>query len=87
MDTQTIQVSADAVPVDTTTGTLSQVMESDRINDLPLNGRNAATLTTLVAGVVRAPSNGSDQGVTKTFPVSVPISANGSRSDQTNYHA
>ena len=85
VDTQTIQVSADAVPVDTTTGTLSQVMESDRINDLPLNGRNAATLTTLVAGVVRAPSNGSDQGVTKTFPVSVPISANGSRSDQTNY--
>lgn len=83
--TQTIEVTAGANQVDTTTGTLSQVIGTQRVNDLPLNGRNAATLTTLVAGVVQAPSNGSDQGVTKTFPVAVPISANGSRSNQTNY--
>lgn len=83
--TQTVEVAANAVQVDTTTGTLSQVIEGKSVNDLPLNGRNAAALTTLVAGVVAAPSDGTDKGNTKTFPAAVPISANGSRSDQTNY--
>jgi len=80
-----VTVEANAVQVDTTTGTLSQVIDRQSVNELPLNGRNAAALTTLVAGVVAAPSDGTDKGNTKTFPEAVPISANGSRSDQTNY--
>lgn len=83
--TETIEVTSDAPQVDTTTGTLSQVIDTQRVNDLPLNGRNVAQLTTLVAGIVLAPSNGADEGATKTFPVAVTVSANGSRSDQTNY--
>ena len=83
--TETVNVEANAVQVDTTTGTLSQVIDQKRVNELPLNGRNAAALTTLVAGVVAAPSDGTDKGNTKTFPAAVPISVNGSRSDQTNY--
>jgi hypothetical protein len=83
--TQTVNVEANAVQVDTTTGTLSQVIDQKRVNELPLNGRNAAALTTLVAGAVAAPSDGTDKGNTKTFPAAVPISVNGSRSDQTNY--
>ncbi|HEV2708800.1 MAG TPA: carboxypeptidase regulatory-like domain-containing protein [Edaphobacter sp.] len=83
--TETVSVQANAVQVDTTTGTLSQVVDQKNVNELPLNGRNAAALTTLVAGVVSAPSDGTDKGNTKTFPAAVPISANGSRSDQTNY--
>jgi hypothetical protein len=81
----TVTVSSEAQQVDTTTGTLSQVIDTARVNDLPLNGRNAAQLTTLVAGVVLAPNNGADQGPTKTFPVAVTVSVNGSSADQTNY--
>jgi hypothetical protein len=80
-----VTVSSEALQVDTTTGTLSQVIDTQRVNELPLNGRNAAQLTTLVAGVVLAPNNGADQGQTKTFPVAVTVSINGSSADQTNY--
>jgi hypothetical protein len=82
---QTVSVEADAVQVDTVTGTLSQVVDSARVNDLPLNGRNPAQLTTLVAGVVSTPNDGTDAGYTKSFPVVVEISANGSLSGQTVY--
>lgn len=83
--TDTVEVTGDAPQVDTTTGTLSQVVDESRVVDLPLNGRNAASLVTLVAGVVAAPGNGLDQGVTKTFPAAVSITANGSHADQQNY--
>jgi hypothetical protein len=82
---QTVTVNADAAQVDVTTGTLSQVIATSQVNDLPLNGRNAASLTTLVAGVANAPSAQADQGATKTFPVAVTITANGTRVGQTNY--
>jgi hypothetical protein len=54
--TESVSVEANTVQVDTTTATLSQVVDQQRIVDLPLNGRNAAALTTLVAGVVLAPA-------------------------------
>jgi hypothetical protein len=82
---ESVTVNADASQVDTTTATLSQVVPQDLINDLPLNGRNAASLTTLVSGVVVAPNAQADQGLTKTFPVVVAVTANGSRVGQTNY--
>lgn len=80
-----ITVAADAPQVDTATSTLGQVVDTRRVVDLPLNGRNAAALTVLVAGVVAAPNDSADQGQTKTFPVVVTISANGSRANVTNY--
>ncbi len=83
--TETVTVNADASQVDTTTPTLSQVVDQRRINDLPLNGRNAASLTTLVAGVVVAPNAQADQGLTKTFPVAVTVTANGTRVGQMSY--
>jgi Carboxypeptidase regulatory-like domain len=82
---QTVEVTSEVPQVDTTTGTLSQVIGQASIVDLPLNGRNAASLVTLVAGVVVAPGNGLDQGSTKTFPVAVSITANGSQADQSNF--
>jgi Carboxypeptidase regulatory-like domain len=81
----TVNVEASAAQVNTTTGTLSQVIGQQQVNELPLNGRNAAALTTLVAGVVTAPNAAADQGATKTFPVAVTITANGTRVGQTNY--
>jgi len=84
---QTVSVSADAPQVDTTTGTLSQVIDEARVVDLPLNGRNAASLITLVAGVVDATNqgNGVNQGNGKTFPAAVVTSANGTLPNQSNY--
>jgi hypothetical protein len=80
-----ITVSAEAPQVDIATSTLAQVVNTRQIVDLPLNGRNAAQLVTLAAGVVAAPNDSADQGQTKTFPVVVTISANGSRANVTNY--
>lgn len=84
---QTVNVS-DVAPtqVDTTSGTLSQVIEQKRIVDLPLNGRNPVQLALLVPGTVLAPSNGADQGQYKTLPSAITISTNGSRANQTGFY-
>src|SRR5205085_718144 len=49
-----ITVAAEATQVDTASSTLGQVVDTRKVSDLPLNGRNAAQLTTLVAGVLAA---------------------------------
>lgn len=82
---QAVTVEAAAVQTDTYTSTIKQVVDQQRMVDLPLNGRNAATLTTLVAGAVTSPGGGADQGQTKTFPGAVTVSANGSRQNQISY--
>jgi hypothetical protein len=83
--TESVTVDAATVQVDTTTPTLKEVVDKTRMVEIPLNGRNAASLTTLVAGAVISPSNNADQGNAKTFPAAVPISVNGSRENQTGY--
>jgi hypothetical protein len=83
--TETVTVSDETPQVDVTTGTLSQVIDQQRVNDMPLNGRNAAALTTLVAGVVAASSTNLDQGNTKTFPTVSAVSVSGTRPTQINY--
>jgi hypothetical protein len=82
---EAITVEAGAPQVDTQTSTLTQVIDGRRMVDMPLNGRNAARLTLLVAGAVAAPEGGADTGSTKTFPGAVTISTNGSRQNQISY--
>ena len=82
---EVVTVEAAGSQVNTTTSTLSEVVDQKRIVDLPLNGRNAATLTLLVAGAVQTPTGNADQGITKTFPGAVTISTNGSRGNQISY--
>src|SRR5580704_16472599 len=82
---ETVSVQASTVQVDTTTGTIKQVVDTERIVELPLNGRNAATLTLTVAGAVQAPLSGADQGAGKTFPGAVAYSVNGSRQNEMSY--
>jgi Carboxypeptidase regulatory-like domain len=77
--TETVNVNANAIQVDTTTNTISQVVDSARMVELPLNGRNPAQLTALVAGAVNAIADNADQGTTKTFPAAVTVSVNGGR--------
>src|SRR2546425_1715306 len=83
--TEVVTVTSNAMQVDTSTSTLRQVIEEQRISELPLNGRNAAQLTLLVAGAVNSPNGGADQGATKTFPGAVTFSANGSRQNSISY--
>ena len=84
---ETVTVRGEVPQVDTTTGTLSQVIDERRVVDLPLNGRNAASLITLVAGVGDATNegNGVNQGNGKTFPAAVVTSANGTLPNQSTY--
>ena len=82
---ETVTVTAETAQVDVTTGTLSEVIGTSQVSDLPLNGRNASSLTEEVAGVTFAPGGQADQGNTKTFPSAVTISANGTFVGQTNY--
>ncbi|MGB7134056.1 MAG: TonB-dependent receptor [Acidobacteriaceae bacterium] len=85
--TQTVNVSAAPPQVNTTNGTLSQVIGRSSVLNLPLNGRNAASLITLVAGVANATNegNGADQGTSKTFPAAVISSSNGTLPNQENF--
>ncbi len=92
---ESVSVSTAGEQVDTTTSTLKQVIEQRSITELPLNGRNAAELSLLVAGTVSYPTNpanptgtfggGALQGATKTFPGAVAIVTNGSRQNQVSY--
>jgi hypothetical protein len=84
--TESVTVNNQIAQVDTTTATLKEVVDSTRMVEIPLNGRNAASLTTLVAGAVISPLNNADQGNAKTFPAAVTISINGTRENQTGYY-
>ncbi len=82
---EVVEVHANALQVDTSTSTIRQVIEQERISELPLNGRNAATLTLLVPGAVNSPNGGADQGATKTFPSAVTYAVNGARQNTISY--
>jgi len=79
VSTESVTVSSGDTQVDTTTATIAQVVEQQRMVELPLNGRNAAQLALLTSGTNNSPGGGADQGFTKTFPGAVTISANGAR--------
>ncbi len=86
--TQQVTVQESAVQVNTVSQELSQVIESSRVIDLPLNGRNAADLTLLVPGAISANANNSGalQGDTKQIPGAEAIAVNGARPDQIGYN-
>jgi hypothetical protein len=85
---QQVTVEESSVQVNTVSQELSQVIESSRVSDLPLNGRNAADLTLLVPGAVTAIANNSGalQGDTKQVPGAEAIAVNGARPDQIGYN-
>src|SRR5689334_19981907 len=57
---ESVLVTGEPPQVNTTTATMSEVVEQRRVVDLPLNGRNAATLLLVVAGVNQAPGSDVD---------------------------
>ena len=50
---ESISVAADAIGVDTRSSTVGEVVDRVRVQELPLNGRNAMELARIVPGVAR----------------------------------
>src|SRR6185503_1845019 len=71
---ETVTVSGESPVVDVTSSAISEVVDSKRIVELPLNGRDAAKLSTLVAGMVLTLV---DQESGKTIPGALRLSTNG----------
>jgi hypothetical protein len=94
--TQSVTVDANAQMVQTQSGALSEVVSERKIVELPLNGRNAATLVLLTPGMADLTpsangSNSSFSGCTDTiqstsYPGAQATSANGARTDMVNYN-
>jgi Carboxypeptidase regulatory-like domain/TonB-dependent Receptor Plug Domain len=81
--TETLTVTGNASTVDTTDGTLRTVVDRDRIENLPLNGRNPTQLMQLVAGVQLDTRTSLTSGA--TYPGVQPVSSSGARANTTNY--
>ncbi|MCM3880196.1 MAG: carboxypeptidase-like regulatory domain-containing protein [Vicinamibacterales bacterium] len=79
---ETVTVSGEAATVDISSATISEVVDSKRIVELPLNGRDAAKLSTLVAGMVLTAV---DQESGKTIPGALRLSTNGTESRQVSF--
>jgi outer membrane receptor protein involved in Fe transport len=76
--TEQVVVSGEVAPVQTDTSSLGQVISSQQIVDMPLNGRNYASLATLTTGVINT-STGTNGNTAGAF------SSNGTRGDLNNY--
>ena len=80
---ESIEVSAQAVNVNTEDASLRTVVDQRRVEDLPLNGRDPVQLMRLVAGVSLYNGSGLTSGT--TYPGVVSVSVNGNRGNSTNY--
>src|SRR5216117_219006 len=79
---ETVTVSGESPVVDVTSAALNEVVDSKRIVELPLNGRDAAKLSTLVAGMVLTAV---DQESGKTIPGALRLSTNGTEARQVSF--
>src|SRR5213078_4227965 len=59
---ETVTVTGDAAPVETRSGDVSSLISEKQITELPLNGRNYASLVLMVPGA--SPTNGAGGGAT-----------------------
>jgi hypothetical protein len=81
--TQTVEVDAEASMVQTEDQSVSQVIDAQRVVDLPLNGRQATQLILLSGAATIAP--GGDNVGSKNYPSEVSLSVAGSQGTQTEY--
>lgn len=87
---QQIQVTANAAMVETRDTATSQVIDQQRVLDLPLNGREASSLVLLSGAAVDATSMGTDLATTKNYGsaninATSAISVAGGQASGTNY--
>src|SRR3954451_486784 len=67
---ETIEVQGTPPPVVTSSSSVSQLVDTKRIEQLPLNGRNALQLVALLPGVVNAGTGGQFGATQSTFSTS-----------------
>ncbi|MFL6429521.1 MAG: carboxypeptidase regulatory-like domain-containing protein, partial [Acidobacteriaceae bacterium] len=79
--TETIQVNASAVALDTDTASVSQIVTQKQVDQLPLNGRNFLNLLFIGAGAVQTVG---EQGQMRQGEGNA-ISINGARPESNNY--
>jgi hypothetical protein len=56
--TETVEVTAEAAIIDTTTNSMGQVINDKTVQDIPLNGRHFTDLSLLTPGTMTPPANG-----------------------------
>jgi Carboxypeptidase regulatory-like domain len=83
--TQEVQVSADAPMIETQSTSISEVMDQQRIVDLPLNGRQATDLILLSGGAAQPPNAGSRVVTSHDYVNSVGVSVSGGQINGNNY--
>lgn len=85
---ESVKVETSVALLETTTSTLAQVVDTKRINDLPLNGRNVLSLLGLQAGVTTR-GGSLNYANSALYPTGagylVNNSVNGARGNQTSY--
>jgi len=80
-----VQVSADAAMVETQDTSISEVIDHQRIVDLPLNGRQATDLILLSGGAAEPPNAASRVVTTHDYVNSVGVSVSGGQINGNNY--
>jgi hypothetical protein len=84
--TTSVTVDASAAAVETSNSTLKETVDSTHVVELPLNGRNVADLTLLVAGAQPAVGvNGDLSAGARSANGAMEISVNGSRYNNVRY--
>jgi hypothetical protein len=83
--TQQVEVSARGAQVESETSTLGQVIESQRIVELPLNGRNFMQLATISSGVAPAYNARSATITNQTGRSDLAVHVSGGRGDSNSY--
>jgi hypothetical protein len=80
---QVLEVGATVSTVDTMTSTLKEVVDSARMDDLPLNGRNALSLQGILAGAIQMSQGAAATGI--AVNTNMVFSVNGTRASQSAY--
>lgn len=78
-----VEVQAGTVALETETVNYKQVVDQTRINELPLNGRQATQLVLVTGGAVTAPGN--DMVGSKNYASSTVIAVAGGQGNYNNY--
>jgi hypothetical protein len=86
---ESVQVEGNAEQLATRSGTLSQTVEQRKIVELPLNGRNAASLILLTPGTADLNAGNArgagDTSLTFRYPGALSVTSSGGRADGVNY--
>jgi hypothetical protein len=80
---ESVSVEANAAMLETHTNSVGQVIDQQRVVDLPLNGRNVAQLITLSGAAVTGTAGGLASNL--NYPTAVAVAVAGSQPNATNY--